>query len=1055
MVASSMDFVSFSKTLPDLRPHEVLASIRAIVLPIRRDASALANLSAELAVARAQGKLTAYHHALFYTVASYVPWSLEVLSTTSNEPLILGAAVDVLADALTRDANSALNIVGGTYQLIDLIDKNMSHGSVKRFFKALSAKHNRPEATTNIIDELLKAGFAFLEPESTARLERMAPSMVGTLALACSSEVLRQLLPRLASLMVEHHWWKLVQRYPREIQELVLIQFDDEPSENGWFQRGVLERPSWLAPCIPLLLKTKLADDPNFGRGFFARFLHCYAKRLRDNRPAEASMDVLGRDSERLEVLDGLAQHYLESITDLQKRATAALSVLDDFEIIREVEGFYEHTQLLHVFVHLFAKRPDLWEPSLQYPVPREDHVLQGLWRCMDNMLPLKMWQVEDWFRLSRQPRGARFPLLHLGFSVAGIPLSVPPSEEQRGCFPQFGIALLARLSPIHARLLVEIGTAAKGGEKFFKLGELQEETQMGKQISQAISIVNEIPIAERNDTQLAVLRAAWVGTTRGPAGDLSVNHDTEDAILDVEADIQTYLTHAYHSPKSKLRLRYTKLALSLCILAQSPRRFADNFSVAMERFAQDTEVPKELFSWITTTYNSYTVQFLCGPSGIFFSNATVEQSGVSVESLMAWVAASSDVVHSLLKYLKARSWATKWSLYDMVSFFRNLIQEYVAPFLFSFRRRILLMYLLLTSTCVRRCNMIPRLVGSIFPDINIAIVVLLQPIVELCLATDRLKVLEHPTELGFCWKDCVPQTHGYQIEVIASLAPAVISLVVDYAKRREDLWREGRAKLPPPADLADASPTPEYNSSALLPFSIIVLGDFKQCFDIPAPPALREYCESVLFPPPDTRAVVFAISLPPTDPRYFQQQMFESALKLYIQWSRRDELEPKLLRLLDFYAEGPPDDSVWVMMSKPMQEVLWTLPEVSLRAKVLLPTSTSSFVQQTLPLGVETTQELPPTFNPMPARRSDQLRWSPEDTETGESSNWLLFLQFRESYHQPRVHHPPLSISTRRQLAVCSLLSSRRVVSHPLFTGLCSLNRRHAYQTPTEASRR
>ena len=647
-----MSFATFLAELPELRPKAASESIRSFVLP-NREPSALATLIPQVAAARAQGKLAASNYSLIVTIAQNVPWSIQILQS-HTEPIILGAAVDVLAAALIRNTNDTLAQLGGIEGLISIVGDNLSHVTVNRLFKVLSTKRTPPPALLAVNDALLAATFSFIEPTSAKPLERLAPCMTGSLILSCSPAVLKQILPRLARLTTESQWAKLVERYPDEIAELVMIQLDVQPSTNDWANNGALETPSWLKSCVPLLLKSD--KNASFGRQFFAKFVPAYAAKLQRGRPADGTQDVLGATSARVTVIDSHVEYYLESIVDRQERTEAALAILEQFIVIRRLEGnYYQHKRLLWVLVDLFAKRPDLWESSLQHLVPRDDPILRGICECIENIgaASVNINSVDSWFRFSRQPRGARFPLLHIAFSVTNIPLTVAPSAEDAKRFPSIPISLLSILAPRHARILSRIGSEAKGSNQFFTIGSTSSKTQASKAINSAIYIVNSIEAARQPDARFAVLRASWVGAQRGPAGDAAPASEQGDGdgVADVDNDIEAYLKLSYRSPEATGREVYAKLALSLCILLQSPRRFTDTLAAVLQRYAKDPVVGPNLFQWVIR--HDEGVNFLAAPAGLYLTKTSAARCGVTSETLSLWVTTSSEIIHLLLKVIK------------------------------------------------------------------------------------------------------------------------------------------------------------------------------------------------------------------------------------------------------------------------------------------------------------------------------------------------------------------------------------------------------------------
>ncbi|KAH7103889.1 hypothetical protein BKA62DRAFT_782774 [Auriculariales sp. MPI-PUGE-AT-0066] len=965
-----MSIDEFLIALPNLRPKEATTAARELVRPLSSDASALATLASQVDAAKSYDKLTPYQYSLIITIAQSLPWSLQVLKS-SSEPLAVSAAIDVLAGALVDATDATLVIMGGITGLITFIDEQLSLAAVKRLFKSLSAKRNLPPTVRALLDQLLKAAFLFLDEDAHKPLERLAPVMAGTLVLASSPALLKQTLPRLARLMALSHWTKLVKSYPTVIAELIMIQVDVRPAQNDWYEGGILERPSWLTPALSLVLKAGF--PPSLGAGFFARFVHAYAAFVQKNFPTDATFDILNRTSGRVAALDQYVEYYLESIDDCGTRTTAALDLLEQFVTIRLREGSYhQHPRLMWVLVDLFAKRPELWEQSLQHPVPRADPLLKAICETIENMdaTTVNAQNIQVWFKLDRQPRGARFPLMHIAFSVAGLPLTVAPSGKDAKRFPIFPICLLSILAPIHARRLVQIGSDARGASTYLRCeySKFANNSQVGTALDMAFPLFKRLEIDHQQDTYLALMRAVWVGAERGPAGDgATANGCTHwaDGIADVDHDIAHYLKLSFRSPKAQFREGYATMALMLCLLAQSPRRFSETAASALERFAKDPQTCTTLLQWITDHCSIVNV-FLAGPAGVYVTKANAARSGITPASMRKWVASSTAVSKTLIKMVRAMlffpgchaSWHYK---HDFMVHFQAVLESRVAT--------------------------IPRLAGTVFATADETIDVLLRPLGYLVIAWDKMKVIDHQDELGFGWRDCVPLQLG-SISTNESIAPKILDFLISLGEQREELWRAARDKLHPPTyDGAPPSWAEASDTATILPFNLTVPQRGKDwCCDMPAPPRLTSYCEDILFCDLSADGALGA-AISTTDRHHFHHSMFQSVLSLYLYWSRFSELEAKIVKLMDHYSRsGTQNYSVLVIQSAAVQNLLWQLPELCRRAESWLPSGPSNFVKSTA--AVEEDAVPAHVFNPMALLPAHPFRVQSETPKLLEARN-------------------------------------------------------------------
>ena len=679
-----MSLHDFLASLPDLQPSAVTDAARDLVRPIvaAKDVHTVTTFVNEVDAALAQNKIMTYHYALFLRISQDVPWAINALRTRA-EPIVLDGAVDVLGSALLRTTADALAGVGGVASLVDFIDKQMTLACVKRLFGALASKRKPSPELLAVNDALLKAAFSFIEPASaTASLERLAPCMTSTLILASSPTVLKQTLPRVARLMTASHWFKLVERYQDLMAELVLIQLGEIPSPNAWFDGGVLERPGWLASCIPFLLKS----GRPFGIDFFTKFLSAYAGRLQKGLPTDATQDVLMVAGLRVAALDKYMRYYLEAFPTALRAQTAA-TVLSHFSIIRSVEGGTQWgandvTNTLLVMVEVFASRPELWDAVLQYPVPRTDSTVDAILKCIENMQPgsVKVSNVIDWTEISKQPRAARMPLLHMAFSTTGIPLTVAPSPDDALRFPVIPVDILCNLTPAHAKLVSRIGADAKGAAVFWSSGTSGVRTQRGRAITSAIACVNRLEAARQTDARLAIVRAAWVGTSRGPKGD---NSSADQGIADVDADLAEYVKLAYRTPDADKREAYITFALLLCILVQSPRRFVDTLTGALDRFAKDPTVGPALVLWIST--DDCAQAFLAFPAGLYLNKSSAKS--ITADVFRATVDASVAVGQIVLKVLKAWLFGPEYNASRYYDYYQSHIANIIEAYVLFFNR--------------------------------------------------------------------------------------------------------------------------------------------------------------------------------------------------------------------------------------------------------------------------------------------------------------------------------------------------------------------------------
>ena len=329
------------------------------------------------------------------------------------------------------------------------------------------------------------------------------------------------------------------------------------------------------------------------------------------------------------------------------------------------------------------------------------------------------------------------------------------------------------------------------------------------------------------------------------------------------------------------------------------------------------------------------------------------------------------------------------------------------------------------------------RFVGTVFSTVDEAIDVLIRPAGESLIAFEKMKVLEYPDELGFNWRACMPLELG-ELTIPPNLVTPFATYSCELGDARIQLWRNGRKKLPPPT--FDGQP-PAYDDgerTSILAFDIKAeqkhAPDY--CCDIEGPPALKKYCEDIIFIPLSTSdALGPAIST--KDPYHFHASMLPYALTHYLYFSRLDDLESKVLKVLDHYSGvGIDDYSLLILQNSAVQSLMWTRPGLVKRAEEWLPSNPSSFTETKVKPTADDygDQTLSYILDPFLLLPRDPFR-SPGDAPTLlEARIWKPSPLARQEAYSALVKWGPMlnqlrfSITVQRRLAVSRLL--QRVVS-------------------------
>lgn len=800
--------------------------------------------------------------------------------------------------------------------------------SAKRLFKELSAR-NPPEALAAVNDALLGAAFTFPGAAVGQRLNRLAPVLAQTLLTACSPKILRNILPRVVLLISPSSWRKLVERQPELIAELIFIQLGDVPAKNDWDSAGALEQPSFLAPCVGLLLKSGTPA----GHAFFRKFVQAYAARTAKQRPAVAQQDVLGVTAGRIAVLDRYMRYFVESYTESTARVAEILSVLDAFRVLREAEGVVDGWDLAHVAQTLlvavkeFARKPDLWESAIEHPERSLNDSVSSLQLLFKGTRPAQLTvpTIIQTCQLARQPRAARFPVVAIAYAATGLSFTTPPGASAVDRFPTCPVQCMVAFHPAHCKRFLDVGLDAKGASfiapLYTRYGGLKVPYSYVRASGDGLSDFKDDDLEY---TCMALIRAARVGALRGAFGDES---PSQEGLADFRKDVEHFVQLAAKSPTASNRLMYITEALRLCIVAQSPLQFLVTFQAAALKYAKDPVVGSELLDNLA---QNAPLDFLAGPGGLFVTKSGPQPS--LVDALRAWTKTASQILLAMLDMIKTMVFNPDLGAESDYAQFGETLGELL-------RRRIKLV----------------RIIKPILTsDVDDAVAILLRPLDDVILAWDRLKVLEQPDALRFNWRACVPMTLcSGPVPVEPGLADAVLNYLSELGSARTKLYSQGRDRLG--MSTYDGEP-PLYVSTSeiysFLPLNVVVTGsgvatrprtglDTLYC-GVKPPSLLKAYCEEVLFIPL-TKKQALKSALSTTDPWHFHPTQFEHALTDYLYYSAdAAEVAGKIGRLFQHYSSGEDEKNYMFLIARHeiVRVMVWVSPHLQEFVDSWLPSS-------------------------------------------------------------------------------------------------------------------
>ncbi|EJD52990.1 hypothetical protein AURDEDRAFT_110806 [Auricularia subglabra TFB-10046 SS5] len=921
----AMTLAEFLTRFPDQHPTQVETSLRSLVRSASRDAPTLTALAREIDAALDDTKITSYYYGFAMRVSQSLKWALESLRSR-REPAALDAAVDVLAFNLRQSTDAALAQLGGLGALVTFLDRELTFASAKRLFKELSAR-SPPPALAAVNDALLGAAFAFPGAAAAQPLNRLAPVLAQTLVTACSPNIVRNILPRVAQLISPSSWRKIVERHPELIEELVFIQLGDTPAPNDWENGGVLEQPSFLAPCVGLLMKSG-------GQAFFRKFVRAYAARTAGQRPDVPQQDVLGVATSRIVVLDRYMRYYLESYTESAARVAEVLSVLSAFRTLREAEGnvtgwdLVHVTQTLLVAVKEFARRPDLWEPTLERPDHASDDVISALQLLFKGTRPgqLTIPTIVQTCQLAKQPRAARLPVVAVAYATIGMPLTMPPDASAVDKFPTCPVQCMVTFHPPHCKRFLDIGLDAKGAAFIAPLYTRYGGPKIPYSYVRASGDgLDEFTGDDLQYTCMALIRAARVGAQRGALGDQS---PSQDGVADFRKDVDHFVQLAAKSTSAASRSSYITQALRLCIVAQSPLQFLVTFQAAALRYAKDPEVGPDLLDELT---QKASLDFLSGPGGLYVTRSRPQPA--LVDALRTWTKTASDILMAMLEMIKTMVFNPDVQANSSYQQFGRTLGDILR----------------------RRIQRVRVLYPVLTPDLHGAVAILLRPLTDVVLAWDRLKVIDHPTSLGFNWRNCVPMVlSSTSLAVEPRLGDAVLKCLSELGEARMKLYSKGRDRLGP--GTFDGEP-PMYDSAgdvySFLPLDVAVTGsgetsrprtglDRLYC-GLKAPSLLKAYCEHVLFSPL-TKKQALKPALGTTDSYHFHHSQFERALTDFLYYSvDATEVAGKIERLFQHYSTAEDDKENFMFLvarHETVRIMVWASPQLQRFVESWLPSS-------------------------------------------------------------------------------------------------------------------
>ena len=526
-------------------------------------------------------------YSLFLKVSRDISWSVQVLNSR-EEIKVLKTAVDVLEAHWKTRPTEVLDALGGDNGLVTMLGQTLPQAIAGRLLRALTSKHFADDSIKSAtVDFLFQQTLPFLRNGTPAPLERFSTFITPSLLLSASPSLLRALLPVTATWIKPPTWKELAERQPTLIAELALAQIGVVPTDT-WANNGKLEFPNVLAVTLPVLVRSRNGQATgHWGLGFFKQFLTTYKNFLLANPlPRNASDDIQGLLSHRVNSFNSLIKYYLAKH---ENPIGAASELVDDLDQISKREGLLgwylmNIESLFKVALEGFERAGDWKNTSVSREPSKATQLLQKIGRLIYatelNVAKLKSLLL---LRIEKLPLPARFLFLDTIYA-ARHNISLMEIASNPSSYPTLNAYLLTILPPKDGRTLLDIALKAKGeaaiSAPFLWAGG---DTRRERKWEQIYTLCHSVPAQHQNDAKFAMIRAAWVGSERGPSGDCVGAPDPESS-NGLVADIDNLINLATRSKEATERKLFTKLALSLCVLSRSPRLFNAKLSWALNR---------------------------------------------------------------------------------------------------------------------------------------------------------------------------------------------------------------------------------------------------------------------------------------------------------------------------------------------------------------------------------------------------------------------------------------------------------------------------------------
>ncbi|EIW82820.1 hypothetical protein CONPUDRAFT_163888 [Coniophora puteana RWD-64-598 SS2] len=853
------------------------------------------SVPAELDNALSQSSLyvTPHDYAFFLRKSSSISWATSA-ARASRQPLIVNASIDVLASHwIASPENIELQTV------VSLVKDDLPHYATVRLFKTLGVKVKITTALSRYIDRLLQEIYPFLTNKTAEEcsLSQYARLAIHHLVCAASEPVIMTIIKHYSPLS-SAAWWTLPRRRPEIIRNIVLKHvggpITSEPSLG--YTDVVATLPScgggklgWL---VERLMSSKDPDTPEFIAVFLQRYEKYASVDHATHTEHVTAGNVIGLNS----LVEWLS-YLLRRQKDPQDVIRVGLAHCKALTRLMEVcrEGPWSANSVAPLvnlaLRRLYASCPAEWEPMVADRLHSFDssqtptgfliaifNLMQYSVRSLSVPSEGLLQQLMEWLRII--PRPARLSLINtIHYAKTGNSLLEMPEDRQR--YPRVASYVVVTLDPDDQALILGIGRRAHD-DFFYRSG-------IPWSYPDSVANFSKLEGALRSaEADSHLPHALHVGSSRTLFRLGATNVAQKDP--DVAKVVESMRRRASKSREQRYTLTIGALALST--VAQSPTEFVETLDWAFKRYAKDPQTSPRLFNDLfgrSGGYSSFKA-LVAGPCGIV-PIAGMEKC-FNVDAVAEWCRVTNRTVTIGIDLI--RTWAKE------PDHQKTIMTEYMP---------------IGNHICTiiqKRCELVEKIYPILYSDAVSLRQAMFNPLVELWIEWEKLRIHEYPQLLGFDEMCNAPETFS-SLNVLSQDLPVVLPFLDKLGQHREDLYREARKRFASPSaeEIKRRRDKRKHSTRSYLPFSFNVRGQIDKVGledALELAPGWKNYVDNILFQDPAT-------TLDDVEDKYdWHPGQFDNAVRVYVDYTTKKRKAQKVRELLDGYKHMDPNSSFSVL---------------------------------------------------------------------------------------------------------------------------------------------